>query len=772
MSFSKADLAKPRADLAAAGSPTPEGVGVAALRGAALFRLPGDLLLLDVLACSQEGTEILGCELATGHLPREILTDHGPLGAPSCAMLIGSAGAGRHLVITRRAPPEGSSVLAEGGIALPVAQAGNASDFLRLWSAAATTDRALLLRFLAETCAGVLRVGQHPAFVDLLLRLADGVAASRQVQPLTRQGPSAISIWQVPGPIAPGFWHLLSARGVSRIPPPLGGVLIMPGAPPFARPRFLLPPLGPGGVVLAPLRFESAGALLPGALEPLSKTSPEARAVGHALSRRLAARPDDPLVARLLRDRRLLARPAQPRRLDDPDQPLGGALELAISDAGGGVFLRGWLRDPLGMATGGLALRDLLTGARVPIPSTLLHRIPRADLAAHFAKAPHGGAGATPGFVAHLPQAERFAGGAVAQWGLDLRLASGEAIQLTAPPGLLPPERARALVLRAVQPDGLSTQVLDACLAPAVARLQRAALAALAAPDLVQIGRTARGARTAIIIPLYRNLHFLRFQIAAFARDTALRIGAQFIFVLDSPEQREQVEHQLRGLHGIYGLPVTLVVMSANAGYSTATNAGAGVAVAGVSELLLLNSDVVPDVPGWLAAMQRPLRRDAGVLAVGPKLLFEDGSVQHAGLLFQRHGAAGDWLNGHYGKGMPRHHPEVQRARSVPGVTGAALLVRRAAFETLGGLCADYVVGDYEDSDLCLRLRALGGDIRYAPAAELFHFERQSITGHGGYAQTLAGAHNRRLHHLRWDADIAALMARFPSAREPRAHAA
>ena len=78
-------------------------------------------------------------------------------------------------------------------------------------------------------------------------------------------------------------------------------------------------------------------------------------------------------------------------------------------------------------------------------------------------------------------------------------------------------------------------------------------------------------------------------------------------------------------------------------------------------------------------------------------------------------------------------------------------------------------MGDYEDSDLCLRLRALGGDIRYVPGAELYHFERQSIVGHAGYARTLACAHNRRLHHLRWDVQIEALMCRFDLANAAQA---
>ena len=100
----------------------------------------------------------------------------------------------------------------------------------------------------------------------------------------------------------------------------------------------------------------------------------------------------------------------------------------------------------------------------------------------------------------------------------------------------------------------------------------------------------------------------------------------------------------------------------------------------------------------------------------------------------------------------------------MPGVTGALLCLPRRDFEAVGGLCTDYVVGDYEDSDLCLRLRAAGGEIAYVPEAELYHFERQSIRDHGGYARTSACNYNRHLHHTRWAAAIEALMARFPGA--------
>jgi GT2 family glycosyltransferase len=384
--------------------------------------------------------------------------------------------------------------------------------------------------------------------------------------------------------------------------------------------------------------------------------------------------------------------------------------------------------------------------------------VARPDLAERFRTAPLGDAGLRPGFLAHLPAADPAR---TAQWRLAVRLAGGAEIALAAPPGLMPAATARDLVLRAAHPDAVGPALLDDCIGPAAARLHAAALAAAAgATEVLGFGPAPHRPAASLVIPLYRNLRFLRFQLAALARDPGLR-RAELIYVLDSPEQRAEVEHLLRGMSDLLGQPVRLVVMPRNGGYAAACNAGA--AAARAPALLFLNSDVLPVHPGWLAPMLARLGRDHRLAAIGPKLIFDGGTVQHAGLLFRR-GADGLWLNDHYGKGFPRHHPDVLRPRRVPGVTGAALLVRRAAFEAAGGFSTDYIVGDFEDSDLCLKLRAAGQDIAYEPRAELYHFERQSIALHEGHARTLAGVLNRRLHHRRWDGAIAALMARFPDA--------
>jgi GT2 family glycosyltransferase len=205
--------------------------------------------------------------------------------------------------------------------------------------------------------------------------------------------------------------------------------------------------------------------------------------------------------------------------------------------------------------------------------------------------------------------------------------------------------------------------------------------------------------------------------------------------------------------------------MAANAGYAAANNTGARYASG--RALLLLNSDVVPERSGWLAPFVAALDEDTRVGAVGPKLLFEDGSLQHAGMYFARD-LRGAWYNDHFHKGFPRDYAPASVRREVPAVTGAALLVRRSLFEEVGGFTEDFIIGDYEDSDLCLKARRAGFTITYVPTVELYHFERRSIRLHAGYTRTVAAAYNRRLHSLRWSNAMAELMGEGAAKPKPR----
>jgi len=630
--------------------------------------------------------------------------------------------------------------------------------------ARAASERMELLRFLVDICAQRLRLSRNAEFGLICLALARACVppAGRRLRALTHQR-GALALWGVNGDASATIpWHLVGRHGIRRVAPPVDGIVVLEAA--LAADAVLIPPgKAQPLTVSASVPGEDAGAAaepLPGLSELLRRAARAAPEGGGVLPRRalaavaMRAGLGDRRCASLLREAQMLSA-AAPRALEDPAYPVSGALELALSDQQGGVFLAGWLRDPLRIVAG-LELRS--PWDRSVIDPAALSRFARPDLAGRFAQAPHGGAGPNPGFLVHFPEVP--AAGAVAQWRMGLRLASGETLELVAPPGILPPTAARDLVLGCVRADLLPHGALQGAIVPAVARLQAAVLAcAQGAPYVVAFGAAVARPIASIVMPLYRNLHFLRFQIAAFARDQEAR-RCELIYVLDSPEQQAEVEHLLRGLAALHGLPITLVVHPENRGYARACNSGAAIARAPV--LAMLNSDVIPAEAGWLGPLLARLARDRRLVAVGPKLLFADHSVQHAGLFFARSSASGpEWYNDHYCKGFPRHHPGVSAGRRVPGVTGAALVVWRSAFEAIGGFNVDYVIGDYEDSDLCLRLREAGGEIGYEPAAELFHFERQSIVSHAAHAGTLASAYNRHLHDTRWSDRIDALMACF-----------
>ena len=456
---------------------------------------------------------------------------------------------------------------------------------------------------------------------------------------------------------------------------------------------------------------------------------------------------DEPQAAAAVRELQVLM-PLPRRHVASPDRPVGGDIDVAVSTGDGGLFVAGWLHDP----------HNMVEGLRITSPfgdertiTDLPHRFPREDVAAIYKSS------APAGFAAFLPGSPDPA--PVLQYRCELLLRSGGRIDIVPPPRPLNPADVRAAVLGSMPPPFVTQAALETCIAPAVAPIHAALVADLPAPEVIRYGTPVADPAVSIIIPLYKNLEFLRFQLAAFAIDPTINAdgGAEIILVLDSPEQRAELQHYLHGLFGLYAMPLTLVVHAANHGYSSANNSGA--ALARARHLLFLNSDVIPDRSGWLPLLAAELEASPKTGAVGPKLLFEDDSLQHAGLFFGRD-YKGRWINQHYHKGMPRDFAPACQPRAVPGVTGACLLMPSDVFKEIGGFTRDYIIGDYEDSDLCLKIRATGREIRYVPAAELYHLERQSISRHAGYTRGVASEYNAWLHAGRWSRLMEDLMNR------------
>jgi GT2 family glycosyltransferase len=110
--------------------------------------------------------------------------------------------------------------------------------------------------------------------------------------------------------------------------------------------------------------------------------------------------------------------------------------------------------------------------------------------------------------------------------------------------------------------------------------------------------------------------------------------------------------------------------------------------------------------------------------AVGAKLLYPSGKVQHAGVGLGIGGVAGH-LFYNAGADDPGYFGRLQLVSKVSAVTGACLAIRRSDFELFGGFDEGYWNG-YEDVDLCLAVRAAGGTVVYEPTSVVTHLESQS----------------------------------------------
>ena len=156
-----------------------------------------------------------------------------------------------------------------------------------------------------------------------------------------------------------------------------------------------------------------------------------------------------------------------------------------------------------------------------------------------------------------------------------------------------------------------------------------------------------------------------------------------------------------------------------NLGFAKACNQGARAARSDV--IVFLNNDTVA-LNGWLESILTILHDESSVGAVGARLLYPDGTIQHAGVDI----IVSDHIEGrHRHVGMPATFPDASVLANVQAVTGALLAVRRAAFDLVGGFCEQYWNGN-EDIDLCLSLVDAGWDIIYEPACTFIHYESQS----------------------------------------------
>lgn len=155
-----------------------------------------------------------------------------------------------------------------------------------------------------------------------------------------------------------------------------------------------------------------------------------------------------------------------------------------------------------------------------------------------------------------------------------------------------------------------------------------------------------------------------------------------------------------------------------NVGFARGCNQGAKLAKNGL--VLFLNNDTVP-LENWLHELVNTMQNNYGAAMAGSKLLYEDHTLQHAGIAF----SAVSNMPFHIYRMYPQNYPPANKLRDVQGVTAACMLVRKTVFFDAGMFDERFING-YEDVDLCLKIKRAGHRIMYNPESCLMHLESQS----------------------------------------------
>lgn len=275
---------------------------------------------------------------------------------------------------------------------------------------------------------------------------------------------------------------------------------------------------------------------------------------------------------------------------------------------------------------------------------------------------------------------------------------------------------------------------------PAMHRLWVKRITSYASPKLLSFGHLDCEPKVSIVVPLYGRYDFMQHQLAHFSGDESMR-NVELIYVLDDPRLIHEVSIAAQGLFNTFEYPFKLVLSTNNRGFSGANNLGVASCTAPL--LLLINSDVIPFKNNWLPDFVAQYEQLDEPAILGATLLYEDSSIQHSGMVFKPDGRhCGVRMNHHPFKGLHVDLVVHSELFKVQAVTGACMLISKTLFQSINGFDELHILGDFEDSDLCLKVHNLGGNIYCSGSTRLYHLERlsQNLVSNGDWKWKLSMA--------------------------------
>jgi glycosyltransferase involved in cell wall biosynthesis len=226
--------------------------------------------------------------------------------------------------------------------------------------------------------------------------------------------------------------------------------------------------------------------------------------------------------------------------------------------------------------------------------------------------------------------------------------------------------------------------------------------------------------KISIIIPTKNSYDVLKTCIDSILEKTSYRNYE--IILIDNGSDKKEVLAYYKELTDTYDL-IKIVAYNEDFNYSKACNLGAKEADG--AYYLFLNNDTEVLHENYLDVMlSYAYRDDIGV--VGARLLFGDGTIQHAGVILGINGPAGH-IYGYEHSAVSGYMNRLHVDQNLSAVTGACMMIKKSVFEKVHGFNEkDYKIF-YSDIDICLRLEDMGFKTLWTPHATLAHHESKTV---------------------------------------------
>ncbi len=226
--------------------------------------------------------------------------------------------------------------------------------------------------------------------------------------------------------------------------------------------------------------------------------------------------------------------------------------------------------------------------------------------------------------------------------------------------------------------------------------------------ELIQLASVDRP-QVSILIPVYNKLSVTLNCIQSVYEHTDSELNPYEIVLADdcSTDETQHISKYVQGLKHIK--------QPRNVGFLKNCNQAAK-ACDGEFIVLLNNDTLVQE--GWLANLIQLISSEKNIGMVGPKFLFENGTLQEAGGIIWSDASGWNW-----GRGLDPALPEYNYIRDVDYLSGACILLRKKLWDEFNGFDEDFSPAYYEDTDLAFRMRSKGYRVCYQPLSKVVHLE-------------------------------------------------